>query len=191
MPGYCDIALMVDGAPFFARFRHDCAWELSSQQLGELVANGYGNYETKMSKDSPSIEYVVKVRHNEGKEHAFLCWLTESLLSGKGMKPKMASIYGPDIEVELNGKKMCFEIETGTWLKYMDIESRFAEKKRSYDEVYLVVPNERVGRTYQALCTKIITKAELEGFIDRLAWCSTTFPMPGTPVSLCLGLQDA
>jgi len=112
-----------------------------------------------------------KVRPNEGEEHAFLCWLAESFLRKKGLKPKSVSTSGPDLEVTVKKRKICFEIETGKRLKFIKrtgMEGRFSERKRLYDEVYLIVPNERVGRRYQSLCKNIITKAELEGFIDTL-----------------------
>jgi energy-coupling factor transporter ATP-binding protein EcfA2 len=143
--------------------------ELSEREVGELVARGYGVYETRMTTEDPLIQYVIKVHPNEGEEHAFLCWLTESFLRKKGLKPKLVSTSGADLEVTIRKKKICFEIETGKRLKYKkrtDMAARFTERKRQFDEVYLVVPNERVGRTYQSLCKNIITKAELDGFID-------------------------
>jgi hypothetical protein len=143
--------------------------ELTEKEVGELVAHGYGIYETRMTTEDPLIQYVIKVRSNEGEEHSFLCWLTESFLRKKGLKPKMVSTSGPDVEVTVKKKKICFEIETGKRLRYIkrtEMGARFSERKKQFDEVYLVVPNERVGRTYQSLCKNIITKADLEGFID-------------------------
>jgi len=145
--------------------------ELTEKEVGELVARGYGIYETRMTTEDPLIQYVIKIRPNEGDEHAFLCWLTNSYLRKKGLKPKLVSTSGPDLEVTVKKRKICFEIETGKRLKYIkrtQMEARFSERKRQSDEVYLIVPNERVGRTYQSLCKNIITKAGLEGFIDTM-----------------------
>ncbi len=144
--------------------------ELSSKQVGELVARGYALYDTRITTKAPHIEYLVKLRPKEGDEHGFLCWWTESLLLKKGIKSKLVSTRGPDLELTLNDKKICFEIETGKRLKFMkktEMAARFKERRKQYDQVHVIVPNERIGREYAGLADSIITKAELEGFIDK------------------------
>jgi hypothetical protein len=145
--------------------------ELTESAVGELVAHGYNIYETRITSEKSYIEYLIKVRQNEGEEHAFLCWFTADLLAKKRLKPKVEAAPGPDIQVSIKGKKICFEIETGKRLKYgkkTEMAARLSERKRQYAAVYVVVPNERVGRSYHGLCENILTKAELEGFIRTL-----------------------
>jgi len=151
--------------------------ELSEQDVGNLVANGYGLYETRISTKHPKIEYLVKVRPNESEEHAFLCWWTESLLVKRGIRPKLVAARGPDLEIKWKGKLICFEVETGKRFRYMkrtEMAARFSERGRQYAEVYLIVPSERIGRTYRDFCSNIITKAELEHFIDSFISSHTT-----------------
>jgi hypothetical protein len=143
-----------------------CQWKLGRWNVGDYIARMYQLYETKIGNDWKL--FLIKVRENESPEHAFLCWYTESLLSKKGLKLKINASWGADLELEYKGKKICFEIETGKRLDRMkrrDMYSRFVEKAKTFDSIYIVVPTERVARRYRGFGYIVITKARLEAFI--------------------------
>lgn len=145
--------------------------DLPGKTAAKLLNNGYEYYQTRITSDDPYIFYLVKVRQNESVEHAFLCWYTLSLIRKNKVKAKMNTTRDPDILVEFKGKRICFEIETGKRLNKMskkEMKHRFKQKSEDFDNVYLVVSNERVGRRYMSVCNKFITKAELKDLINSL-----------------------
>ena len=141
-------------------------WKLGGKNIGEYIARCYDLYETKMGHKWK--RYLIKVRPNEGADHAFLCWFTDSLLSKKGLKASLNPTWGADLTIESAGKKICFEIETGKRLDRMkrrDMYARFEEYSKTYDLVFIIVPNERVARRYRGFGKPVITKAKIEAFI--------------------------
>lgn len=139
------------------------------RDLSDYYGLGYNLYCTKIGYDW--VWYLIKIRENEGPDHAFLCWLTESLLLKAGLKPTIMATLGPDLSLELNGKKLCFEIETGKRLDRMkrrDMYVRFHERSQAFDLVVIVVPTERIARRYRGFGFEVITRASLKVFVRSL-----------------------
>ena len=143
---------------------------LSDGQKQVLRDNGYELIKGRLSKAGGSTYYLVKTQSNESPDHALLSWFIAETIKKHGGKPKVAATVEADVSVEVNGKKICFEVETGSVLASHGtdyVENKFAWRMKEYDEVIVVVTNRLLKKKYENIShAQVITRAEIP---DRIA----------------------
>ena len=111
----------------------------------------------------------MKCRYNEGKEHAFFCYLIEAELKKYIKKIELNVTYGPDLVFEYNGKKYCFDVETGKKLERsrMAVEWKYSKFEKEYDEIYILVTRKALRYKYSRYGT-VITRGKLNSVISTI-----------------------
>jgi sensor histidine kinase regulating citrate/malate metabolism len=73
-----------------------------------------------------------------------------------------------DVSVKVKGKKIAFEIETGSNIEKKgekELEKKFNSIKKNYDELYIVVTNWVLKRKYSEF-GKAITRQHIAPLVD-------------------------
>lgn len=143
--------------------------DLSSKSLDSLL-----NWKFKRMKISPfgdtgAAYYWIKTRYNEGKEHAFFCYLIESEVKKHIRKVKLNVNNGSDVEFEYKKKKYCFDVETGKKLERskVSVDWKYSKYKREYDYIFVLVTRKSLKYKYNRYGT-VITRAKLKDTINSI-----------------------
>ncbi len=144
--------------------------DLTVDEIGYLVENGYKQHDDRLTQAGASIEYLVRKDDHETLKHAFMVWFTVNELRKYFKKIETFATAGPDIVVETKKGKICFEIETGTLIKGEkpeEIYKRFGELQRNYYKFFIVVASQDWARKYKNYGTTI-PQLELADFVKGL-----------------------
>lgn len=135
------------------------------------MQNGYKLVKDRLGQRGGSSHYLVKIRHNESKEHSFFCWTTYYLLKKQFGNARMPTTSSGDVSAEINGQKIAFEIETGYAISKNSEEAvskRFASTKEAYDDFYILVTDSNFKTSYSQF-GKVITRNDLIPLVNKLA----------------------
>lgn len=134
-----------------------------------LLAKGYKRLKISPYGDSGASYYWVKIRYNESKEHAFFCYLIEAELMKYTKKIEMNVNYGPDVVFEHNGKKYCFDVETGKNLhKHPEaLENKFRRYKDTYAISYILITDKSLKYKYSKYGV-VVTRGKLREILSQL-----------------------
>jgi len=143
--------------------------ELSQKEKDKLLSKGYSRLKISPFGTSGAAYYWVRRRYNESKEHAFFCYILEAELKRHIQKVKLNVNSGPDAVVEHDGKKYCFDVETGKSLsrqpKYL--RHKFSQYKKDYSQSFILVTKKSFKFKY-AKYGQIITRGKLKKTLARL-----------------------
>lgn len=143
--------------------------DISSEEVLYLMKNNYVYHDDRMVSFGSMVSYLVKKDEHETSKHAFMLWITVNELRKQFKNIKTFSTSGPDIIAKKNKTKICFEIETGTLIEREtaeNIQKRFNELKKKYDEFFIVVPNNKIKRSYKQF-GNIITQLEIPEILSK------------------------
>jgi|GEM_PF-3049175 len=137
--------------------------ELSQRQRDRLLSKGYSRLKISPFGTSGAAYYWVRRRYNESKEHAFFCYILEAELKRHVQKVKLNVNSGPDAVVEFEGRKYCFDVETGKSLsrqpKYL--RHKFDQYKKDYSQSFIFVTKKSLKFKY-AKYGQVITRGKLK-----------------------------
>ena len=145
--------------------------ELSKQQRSELEERDYKRLKISAFGDSGASYYLVKPRWNEGKEHAFFCFLIEAELKKRGKRAELHINDGPDVVFGHKGHRYCIDVETGTNIARSreKVERKFGYYARDYYRSYIFVTKKKLkykyGR-YGIVVTRATLKKVLKSIFD-------------------------
>ena len=146
--------------------------EISEDEKDFLLSKGYVFHNSLCLNASGGGQYVVKRRSNESSEHALLCWAVADEIRERGGDVEVKATVEADVIARINGKTVCFEIETGENLEWHGpeyVKIKMAERKRECDRLIIVVAKRLLKSKYAMLTnTKTITRTEVKGAIARL-----------------------
>jgi len=136
--------------------------ELAPKERDELLERGYVRLKTSPFGDSGASYYLVRKRWNEGAEHAFFCYLIESLLKKKGKEVDMHVNDGPDVVFKHKKKEYCIDVETGTNLvrDREKVARKFEQYSQQYFRSYIFVTKKKFKHKYKKYGI-VITRASL------------------------------
>jgi len=136
--------------------------ELAQKERDELLERGYVRLKTSPFGDSGASYYLVNKRWNEGAEHAFFCYLIESLLKKKGKEVDMHVNDGPDVVFKHKKKDYCIDVETGTNLvrDKEKVARKFEQYSQQYYRSYIFVTKKKFKHKYRKFGI-VITRASL------------------------------
>lgn len=119
-------------------------------QKEHLIAKGYLRLKISPFGDSGAAYYLVNVRYNESKEHAFFCYILERELERYSRRITININNGPDLVVEYLGKKYAFDVETGKSLTRQPdyLERKFGHYEREYDQIFILVTHKSLKYKY-------------------------------------------
>ncbi|MFH0737099.1 MAG: hypothetical protein V1827_00020 [Candidatus Micrarchaeota archaeon] len=143
--------------------------ELSRQKQEKLLGRGYKRLKISPFGDSGAAYYWLKTRYNEGKEHAFFCYLIESELKRHIRKLTMNINNGPDLEFQHKGKRFCFDVETGKKLQRdsVSVDLKYSKYKKEYDHIYVLVTRKSLRYKYSKYGT-VLTRGKLKETISKI-----------------------
>lgn len=143
--------------------------ELSKRQRESLYSKGFRRMKISPYGDSGAAYYWINKRFNESNEHAFFCYLIEAEVKSRGGKPKLNVTDGPDIEFQHNGKKYCFEVETGSVLKRNPeyVFKKFEKLKEKHDRIFVFVTSYKLKYRY-AKFAKVVSRSTLKKTLNRI-----------------------
>lgn len=143
--------------------------ELSKKQREGLEESGYKHLKTSAFGDSGASHYLVKPRWNEGKEHAFFCFLIEAELKKRGKRAKLHVNNGPDVVFEHKGHKYCIDVETGTNIARSKekVERKFGYYARNYYRSHIFVTKKRLKYKYGKYGI-VVTRAKLKKVLKSI-----------------------
>jgi hypothetical protein len=134
-----------------------------------LLNNKFKRIKVSPFGDSGATYYWVKTRYNEGKEHAFFCYLIHSELRKHVRNVKMNVTYGPDVEFEFNKQKYCFDIETGSRLERgkISVDWKYSKYQKEYDKIFIFVTRKKLKYRY-ARYGEVVTRGKLKQAISSI-----------------------
>ncbi|MCX6771891.1 MAG: hypothetical protein NTX79_07600 [Candidatus Micrarchaeota archaeon] len=137
--------------------------KLSKQQRDELAEREYKRLKISAFGDSGASYYLVKPRWNEGKEHAFFCFLIEAELKKRGKRAELHVNDGPDVVFKHNGHRYCIDVETGTNIARSreKVERKFGYYARDYYRPYIFVTKKKLKYKYSRYGI-VVTRAKLK-----------------------------
>lgn len=143
--------------------------ELSQKEKDRLLARGYSRLKISPFGDSGAAYYWVRRRYNESKEHAFFCYILEMELKKYVQKVKLNVNNGPDAVVEYEGKKYCFDVETGKSLSRHQkfLKKKFDYYKKEFAQSYILVTKKSLKFKYMKYGT-VITRGKLKKTIAKI-----------------------
>lgn len=153
---------------------------LTDPEINYLLMNGFEMHKDRLMGASGSKMYLLKLRHNESKEHAFLCWKIYELLKERfgNAKIHLATTKGVDVSILFDDtRRIAFEVETGTnYDKKGDevLDQRFKQTRAEFDQLYIIVSEWQEKRRYSKYGTTI-TRDEIIPVIEHI---STGYPQP-------------
>jgi hypothetical protein len=143
--------------------------ELSQKQRDKLLAKGYSRLKISPFGDSGAAYYWVRRRYNESKEHAFFCYILAAELKRHVQKVKLNVNSGPDAVVEHEGRRYCFDVETGKSLsrqpKYL--RHKFSQYRKEYSGSFVFVTKKSLRFKY-AKYGEVITRGKLRKTLAKL-----------------------
>lgn len=136
--------------------------DLKHWQKEHLVAKGYLRLKISPFGDSGAAYYLVNVRYNESKEHAFFCYILERELGRYSRRITVNTNNGPDLVVGFRGKEYAFDVETGKSLSRQPdyLERKFGHYERDYDQIFILVTNKSLRYKYSRY-GYVITRGKL------------------------------
>ncbi|MBU0591945.1 MAG: DUF87 domain-containing protein [Candidatus Micrarchaeota archaeon] len=154
--------------------------DLTEKECNYLLSHGYVLHKSRLEQSGGSSRYVLKIRHNESPEHAFLCQKTVELLKkNKAFRKIEMSTMGPgDVSAEIKGKRIAFEIETGENFRAYskeEHEEKFDRVRKSFDDFYIIVTDYDKKYKYEKF-GNVITRTEIEATINQLTGNSPPSP---------------
>lgn len=143
--------------------------DLGSKDLDALLNKRFKRLKISPYGDSGAAYYWVRTRYNEGKEHAFFCYLIESELKKYIKEIKLNVNYGPDLEFEYKKKKYCFDVETGKKLERskVSVDWKYSKYKREYDKIFILVTRKSLKYKYSRYGT-VLTRGKLKETISNI-----------------------
>jgi len=138
--------------------------EISDEEEACLLQNGYEPCKGRTTKDGGSTWFFVKVRHNEGAEHAYLCWVTYELALKRFDKVEMNATSGGDVIIDTGTKRVAFEIETGSNLtRHTDefLKEKFQRLTENFDDYYIIASDYDFQKRYRKY-GKVILRNKIE-----------------------------
>ncbi|VVB69984.1 Uncharacterised protein [uncultured archaeon] len=95
--------------------------------------------------------YFVRTRLNESPEHALLSYAIDGECHKYSDVVVLSSTKEPDVVVfTKNGRKIGFEVETGSGIKKIkDLNKKIEKNEHKYDEVYFVVTSSDLEQKYK------------------------------------------
>jgi hypothetical protein len=152
---------------------------LPMKQQEALFAKGYKRLKISPFGDSGASYYWVMTRYNESKEHAFFCYLIEAELKKYEKKVEMNVNNDPDIVFGHNGKKYCFDVETGkNWYKHPEaLENKFLRYKKEHEISYILITDKSLKYKYAKYGT-VVTRGKLREILSKLI-----LNAPGPPLT--------
>ena len=137
--------------------------ELSKKQRDELAEREYKRLKISAFGDSGASYYLVKPRWNEGKEHAFFCFLIEAELKKRGKRAELHITDGPDVVFRHKGHTYCIDVETGTNIARSreKVERKFGYYARDYHRSYIFVTKKKLKYKYSRYGI-VVTRAKLK-----------------------------
>jgi len=143
--------------------------KLMHAEREELLARGYKRVKISPYGDSGASYYLVRTRWNEGKEHAFFCYLIESELRKRGKNVELFVNNGPDIVFRHKKKEYCIDVETGTNLARdrEKVRRKFEYYAQQYHRSYIFVTRKRLKQKYRKFGI-VITRASLRKVLSPI-----------------------
>jgi hypothetical protein len=143
--------------------------DLSRNEIQELREKGWDQLKTSPDGKSGASFIWVECRYNEGKEHAFFCYLIEAMLKKHTRTVKINVSGGPDVEFKFAKRKYCFDVETGTNYSRRpeNLAQRYKRYQTVYDEVFIFVTSKNLKYKYGKF-GEVITRAKLQETIDEI-----------------------
>lgn len=146
--------------------------EVSKKQALELRNNGYELHNSIFLGSKGSQNFLVKTQGNESAEHALLCWAITDELKKRGVRADLAATVEADVTATINGKKVCFEVETGEYLLSFGREKlaqKLALRASQCDKLVVVLTQRDLKWKYPKLPeAELVTRTELIESIDLL-----------------------
>jgi len=140
------------------------AGELSENQAKVLKSMGYQEIYFEPFGGGSGPKWLVLPHGQEGPKHALMVRVVRDEILQYCKDVILSISVEPDIVAAYKGKKIAFEIETGSWIegKNKKLEARFAELKEKYpDGYYIIVTNAAYESDYQQFGV-VITKPRLK-----------------------------
>ncbi|MFH0885413.1 MAG: hypothetical protein V1861_06925 [Candidatus Micrarchaeota archaeon] len=124
--------------------------DLTARQRDFLQNSRYKRLKISPYGDSGAAYYWVKTRYNEGKEHAFFCYLIKTELKKYVKTISMNVNSGPDIEFERKKVRYCIDVETGKKLQREpeEVDWKYAKYKRRYGKILIFVTRRKMKKKY-------------------------------------------
>ena len=144
--------------------------DMTDEQRIYLLANEYHQHRSRLAQNGGSEKYLIKRRHNESADHAFLCWILQDKLKRHFQNVQMYTNKPGDVVLTVDGKTIAFEVETGqNFRTYSDQEhiKKFEATRERYDEIYIVLSNFNFRERYKRF-GKVITRNQIEPLIAEL-----------------------
>ena len=143
--------------------------ELSKKQREGLEERDYKRLKISAFGDSGASYYLVKPRWNEGKEHAFFCFLIEAELKKLGRRAELHINDGPDVVFGHKGHRYCIDVETGTNIARSreKVERKFGYYARGYYRSYIFVTKKKLKYKYSRYGI-VVTRAKLKKVLKSI-----------------------
>lgn len=111
----------------------------------------------------------MKPRKNESALHHFICKVIEEDLKGCADEISLKETMEPDVIAVIKGRKVAFEVETGTGLErgIERVAEKFARVRKNYADYFIVV-SDRVKRKRYRKFGKVITRQMIRGVVAQL-----------------------
>ncbi len=142
--------------------------EMDENQLRVLKSMGYQEVSLEPFGGGRGPKWMVKPHGNQGPTHALMVLMVRDAVKPYCETVILNDSVEPDIVVSSKGKRIAFEIETGSWVekRNKDLEERFRKLRDKYpDGYYIIVTHWAYEADYQRYAT-VITKPKIK---DSLA----------------------
>ncbi len=143
---------------------------LSENQKNVLKRMGYVEESLEPFGARSGPKWLVKPRGPEGALHALMVLHVRDAIKPYCPEMVLSTTVEPDIVALHNGKRIAFEIETGSWIlkRNNDLEARFKRLKEKYpDGYYIIVTHTDYETDYQPYGT-VITKSKIKEFLASM-----------------------
>lgn len=142
---------------------------VNAKDMDILLNNKFKRIKISPFGDTGAAYYWVKTRYNEGKEHAFFCYLIESELKKHIRSVRMNVNNGPDVEFEYKKKKYCFDVETGKKLERskVSVDWKYSKYQKEYDQIFILVTRKSLKYKY-ARYGVVLTRGKLKEVISTI-----------------------
>lgn len=141
--------------------------ELSKEDIDFLKRNGYSAL-TFMDFYNKRDKYIIKKKKSEGTNHMLMIDLVVKYLKEKGFEPKEFKTVLPDVVVNIKGRLVAFEIETGDYLTTN--RKKFEEKvkmlRKHYSDYFFVILDRNLQVKYGEY-GKVLTKRNFISVMDK------------------------
>ena len=145
---------------------------LSEEQAEFLKKEGYIAIRSMLLNPSGLPYYLVRTQSNESAEHALIAGAIAEEIKKRGGKPILSATVGADVEFEIKGKKIAFEVETGEYLDSFGeqgVIDKLGKQKLKYDELIVVVTDRLRRAKYAKLAkTTAITRTQVGATLDSV-----------------------